>query len=91
MEKDGSFGRNLPEKRIAAGAISIAIWRNQMQRKDGTTAEYSTISIDRNYRDKDGNWKSTNKLRLNDLPKAAMALNRAYEYLIFDHQETAQQ
>ena len=27
-------------------------------------------------------WKSTASLRVNDLPKAALVLNKAYEYLV---------
>jgi len=34
------------------------------------------------YRDKAGQWKGTNRLSLNDLPKAILALQKAYEYLM---------
>ena len=33
------------------------------------------------YKDKDGVWKSTNSLRVNDLPKAILVLNKAFEYI----------
>ena len=45
--------------------------------------EFKTVSFDRRYMDKQsGQWKSTNTLRVGDLPKAAMVLQKAYEYLI---------
>jgi hypothetical protein len=39
------------------------------------------------YRDKAGNWKGTNSLSLNDLPKAILALQQAYEYLMREKEE----
>ena len=82
---EGSQG-NLPEKKFRAGAISATIWLNQGQ-KDGNSVEYKTISIERNYTDKDGNWQSTNSLRVNDLPKASVVLQKAYEHIVLKEQE----
>tara|TARA_Y100000034_G_scaffold121089_1_gene164875 strand:+ start:202 stop:471 length:270 start_codon:yes stop_codon:yes gene_type:complete len=72
---------NRPEKKISAGAIHVTIWNNEFE-KNGQISEFKTISFDRNYKDKDGAWKSTNQLRVNDIPKAVAALNKAYETLI---------
>jgi len=33
------------------------------------------------YKDKTGQWQGTNRLSLNDLPKAILALQKAFEYL----------
>jgi hypothetical protein len=77
---------NLPAKKFRAGAISATIWLNQGQ-KDGNSVEYKTISIERNYTDKDGNWQSTNSLRVNDLPKASIVLQKAYEHIVLKEQE----
>ncbi len=78
---------NIPEKKFRAGAISVTVWKNKGQSSSGEDVEYSTISIDRNYKDKNGEWKSTNSLKLNDLPKASVALQKAYEYLVLKEQE----
>ena len=80
----GSFAsnvKNLPEKKFSTGAISATIWKNTLQ-KDGKTMEFSTINLQRSYQ-KDGQWQSTSSLRINDLPKAALVLQKAYEYLVF--------
>ena len=77
---------NLPAKKFRAGAISATIWLNQGQ-KDGNAVEYKTISIERKYTDKDGNWQSTNSLRVNDLPKASIVLQKAYEHIVLKEQE----
>ena len=34
------------------------------------------------YKDKSGEWKGSNSLSLNELPKAITALQQAYEYLL---------
>ena len=72
---------NIPEKKFRAGPISATVWKNHGI-KDGQATEYNTVSFERAYKDKDGNWKTTNSLRINDLPKAAVVLTKAYEELI---------
>lgn len=72
---------NIPEKRFSTGAINVTVWRNIGQSKTGEATEYRTVSFDRRYKDKSGEWKSTNSLRINDLPKAVVVLNKAFEYL----------
>ena len=73
---------NTPEKKFRAGAVSATVWVNQGQNQAGEPTEYKTISLDRNYTDKDGKWQSTNSFRINDLPKAKLALEKAYEFLV---------
>lgn len=73
---------NMPETRFSTGAVSATVWKNKGLKKDGQEVEFRTISFGRRYQDKEGNWKSTNSLRINDLPKAVVVLNEAYRYLI---------
>jgi len=80
---------NSPEKKIRAGAVSATVWSNEGTSKTGEKVEYKTISLERNYKDKEGNWKSTNSFRVNDLPKAKLVLDKAYEYLILKEGDTA--
>jgi len=71
---------NTPKKTFRAGAISATVWNNSTD-KNGETVEYSTVTFERSYKDADGSWKTTNSLRVNDLPKASLVLNKAYEHL----------
>jgi len=80
-------GKNLPEKKFKAGAISATVWKNTGQSKDGQAVEYRSISIDRRYMDKNKEWQSTTSMRLNDLPKAVVVLQQAYEYLVLKGQD----
>lgn len=86
-QNNGSSQGNLPEKKFRAGAISATVWLNKGQRANGEESEYKTISIERSYTDKDGKWQSTNSLRVNDLPKACVVLQKAYESVVFKEQE----
>lgn len=71
-----------PLKKFIAGSVSATLWRNKTKTAQGGEIEYTTVQIDRRYKDKDNTWKSTNNMRLNDVPKAVMVLQKAYEFLI---------
>ena len=73
---------NLPEKKFSTGALSATVWENQGKSKDGEDVSFRTVTFQRRYKDKNGEWQSTNSLRLNDLPKASLVLQKAYEYLV---------
>ena len=78
---------NTPEKKFRAGAISATIWLNKGHTQNGEETEYRTISIERIYTDKEGKWQSTNSMRINDLPKASVVLQKSYEYLVLNEQD----
>jgi hypothetical protein len=81
--------KNMPEKKFSAGAISATLWRNEVPNRSAGTFGYYTVNLQRGYRDRDGKWQNTSSLRVNDLPKAALVLNRAYEYLVLKETEDA--
>lgn len=78
---------NKPEKKFVAGAISATIWKNEAKSKKGEDLEFNTVNLQRSYQDKDGKWQTTSTLRVNDLPKAKLVLDRAYEYLVLKSPE----
>lgn len=73
--------KNRPEKKFRAGPVSATIWSNNNLDKDGKIVAYRTVSFERCYKDKNDAWQTTHSLRLNDLPKAALVLQKAYEFL----------
>jgi effector-binding domain-containing protein len=73
--------KNQPEKKFRAGPICATIWSNNNLDKDGKVVAYRSVSFERSYKDKNDSWQTTHSLRLNDLPKAALVLQKAYEYL----------
>ncbi|MBN2458301.1 hypothetical protein JXB31_04185 [Candidatus Woesearchaeota archaeon] len=75
----------LPHKKFRAGPVIATIWQNEALSKDGTAYKFSTISIERGYKDKKGSWQNTSSMRLNDLPRAALVATKAYEYLVLNN------
>ena len=74
--------KNTPEKRFSTGVIIATVWNNTGKGKDGENTSYRTASLQRRYKDKNGVWQNANSLRVNDLPKASLVLQKAYEYAV---------
>jgi hypothetical protein len=72
---------NSPEMKFRAGSICATIWHNSVE-KEGEKASFNTISLERTYKDKEGNWQTTNSFRLNDLPRLSLVAQKAYEYVV---------
>ena len=70
-----------PEKVFKAGAVRASIFRNYIQ-KNGEQIPLSKVVIEARYKDKQGNWQGTNSLSLNEIPKAMLALQKAYAYIL---------
>ena len=73
---------NMPEKKFSTGSLTATVWENQGKNKGGLDVSFSTVSFQRRYMDKNGEWQSTSTLRINDLPKASLVLQKAFEYLV---------
>ncbi|MFH1590519.1 MAG: hypothetical protein ABIC95_01190 [archaeon] len=73
--------KNQPEKRFLAGPISASVWVNKVTR-DGHEGEYRSVTLQRAYKDKNDQWQHTSSLRVNDLPRASLVLDKAYEFIV---------
>jgi hypothetical protein len=82
--------KNIPEAKFSTGAIQATISSNPIE-KDGQLSSFRTIVLTRRYKDKEDNWKSTSSLRVNDIPKATLVLNKAYEYLVLSQQDLSEE
>ena len=69
-----------PEKVFKVGAVRAVVFRNTIQ-KDGRTIELPKVVIEVRYRDNQGKWRGIGSLSLNEIPKAILALEKAFEYL----------
>ena len=72
---------NQPEQRFSAGGISASVWRNERKNSEGEAIEVRSVTFQKRYKDKDGEWKSTTSMHDRDLPNALVVLAKAYEYL----------
>ena len=69
-----------PEKVFKVGAVRASVFKNTVQR-NGQDIPLSKVVIEVRYRDKQGEWKGTNSLSVNEMPKAILALQMAYQWL----------
>jgi len=75
-----------PETVFKVGAVRASVFRNTIE-KNGQLIPLPKVAIEVRYKDKTGQWQGTNSLSLNDLPKAILALQKAFEYLM-EHKGT---
>ena len=68
-----------PIKKFQVGGVSAAVWENESQTPEGSP--YQTVSLQKRFKDKNDEWKSSNSMRVSDLPKAILALQKAYEFV----------
>ncbi len=76
---------NRPEKVFQHGGVKAAIFANEHE-KDGQSFTKNQISVQKVYRDKEGMFKTTTSLDVNDLPKAILVLQKAFDYLTVRHE-----
>jgi len=72
---------NKPIRTYKIGALKLNVWRNK-----GKEGEYKTFTFERIYK-KDEEWQSTQSLRINDLLKLQLLLNKAYENEVLESKE----
>jgi len=72
---------NRPIKRYKAGAISVSVFRNG-KTINGKAVDFLSFQMQRAYKDRNGDWKNTSSLRVNDLPKAELLMKKAYEDVV---------
>jgi hypothetical protein len=69
---------NKPEKHIKFGGVRVTIWRENRKNQSGQSFESRSVTLDRAYKDAQGEWQNTGSLREADIPKAIAALSKAY-------------
>jgi hypothetical protein len=70
-----------PQWHLKAGALEAACWKSVAKGEDGRDRDFFTVTIERSYKDKDGNWQHTGSLRRQDLLPMARLLGQAYDKL----------
>jgi hypothetical protein len=76
-----------PIAKFRAGQVSCALWENDMQ-VNGNTKTVLKASVQRRYKDSQGNWKSSQSLGRNEIPLAIYCLEKAFDKII--QEETAE-
>jgi len=71
-----------PLARHKAGAISVAIWENRFRAPNGQERVVMKATLAKTYKDKNGSWSNTNSLGQDDIPKAILCLQKAWEMML---------
>ncbi len=69
-----------PDAVFKVGAVRASVFINTFMR-DGKEVPLPKVVLEVRYKDKTGEWRGTNSLSINELPKAVLALEKAFEYL----------
>lgn len=69
-----------PVKSFKAGCCEAAIFENELKRA-GASVMVKKVTFQKSYKSAEGEWKTTSSLDMNDIPKAVLALSKAYEFL----------
>lgn len=70
-----------PVDRVRVGLVTAAIFENERNGKNGKYTARSVV-LQRAYQDQNDKWQHTNSFNIDDLPKAILALTKAYEALV---------
>jgi len=71
-----------PVAKFTAGQVSAAIWENEVTTKAGRQVTMLKATVERRYRDRDGQWKSSSSFARNEIPLAIYCLQKSFEHII---------
>jgi hypothetical protein len=69
-----------PTKTFRAGSVQASVFINA-RTVEGKLVQIPSVSFQKRYQSGD-DWKTTSNLGTNDLPRAIVVLQQAYEYLV---------
>jgi len=81
-------GNQTPIAKFKAGAVSAALWENDIEVK-GRTITILKATVQRRYKDKDDNWQSSGSFSRNEIPLAIYCLQKCFEKIIEKQGEAA--
>ncbi|NQU74822.1 MAG: hypothetical protein HQ546_00740 [Planctomycetes bacterium] len=76
-----------PLAKFRAGQMASAVWANDTEVK-GQTVTILKATVQRRYKDKDGNWQSSGSFSRNEIPLAVFCLQKAFDKIV-EMQNTA--
>ena len=84
--------KNKPANTLRAGALSVTVWENTNKNAKGEEFTNTSFVVKRGYK-KEGedDWKETDNLRLNDVPKIISLLQKAYDEVISKPKEKVEE
>ena len=75
-----------PVKKFIAGSVSCAQWENEAT-VNGKKASILKATVERRYKDKNGQWKSSGSFSRNEIPLAVLCLLKAFAAVVEENEE----
>jgi hypothetical protein len=75
-----------PVAKFRAGQVSAAIWENEVS-VNGRKVTMLKATVERRYKDKDGQWKSSSSFSRNEILLAVYCLQKGFEHIIGSQKE----
>ena len=72
--------QNQPVKKFRAGGVSASIWRNETEQNGRTVVNHS-VSFQKRYRDRNGEWQTSDYFFRSELPALELVVRKAFEHL----------
>lgn len=70
-----------PVEKFRAGQVSSAVWENDVS-VNGQQKTMLKASISKRYRDRDGEWKTSQSFSRDEIPLAIYCLQKAFEAIL---------
>ena len=70
-----------PVKKFRAGSVSCALWENEAT-VNGKTMTMLKASVERRFKNGDGEWKSSGSFSRNEIPLAIWCLQKAFDTML---------
>ena len=69
-----------PVKKFRAGSVEAAVWKHEQADEEGKTMVQHSVTFQKSYRDKNGDWKHGESFFPSDLPKLVLVAQKAFEF-----------
>lgn len=80
MAKEEKNTKNAPVFKARRGNVEATVWNNTLKGKDGEFTVH-TLSVHKNYQDKDKKWQQSNSFNRTESMLLMLALNDAVEFM----------
>ena len=70
-----------PIRRFRAGQVSCALFENSIQ-VNGENSQIVKATLGRRYKDRNGNWKTSQSYSRNEIPLAIYVLQKSFEAML---------
>ena len=71
-----------PICKFQVGQVSAALWENKITTKNGNEVDMLKATVQRRYKDKNGEWQSSSSFGRSEIPLAIYCLGKAFQKII---------